>query len=188
MTDFNQKYIFLKSFLGLPELSAEQLFFLNFAQVIKEYCRGVFVFVLLQIFYHSKVWCGASRPEALQSKLKTAVHAPGKYRWGNNGHGSNGHGSNGHGNNGHGNNGHGNNGCDNNSSFVTLIHLHRVLGTLANSVEFSEAWQCRFFIYQDHVCFSQYANMQPIQTLIAQRTFTLYSVQAWPRDGGRRAL
>ena len=90
MTDFNQKYIFLKSFLGLPELSAEQLFFLNFAQVIKEYCRGVFVFVLLQIFYHSKVWCGASRPEALQSKLKTAVHAPGKYRWGNNGHGNNG--------------------------------------------------------------------------------------------------
>ena len=28
----------------------------------------------------AKVWCGASRPEALQSKLKTAVHAPGKYR------------------------------------------------------------------------------------------------------------
>ena len=33
-----------------------------------------------QLGQHAKVWCGASRPEALQSKLKTAVHAPGKYR------------------------------------------------------------------------------------------------------------
>ena len=40
------------------EIEADQLFFLNFAQV----------------------WCGTSRPEALRSKLKTAVHAPGKYR------------------------------------------------------------------------------------------------------------
>ena len=39
---------------------------------------------LKEIFYNTKVWCGASRPEALQSKLKTAVHAPGKYRWGTN--------------------------------------------------------------------------------------------------------
>lgn len=60
---------------GLPDLRPDQLFFLNFAQV----------------------WCGTSRPEALQSKLKTAVHAPGKYR---------------------------------------------VLGTLANSEEFAEAFQC----------------------------------------------
>ena len=36
--------------------------------------------ILLSVF-NPKVWCGASRPEALQSKLKTAVHAPGKYRW-----------------------------------------------------------------------------------------------------------
>ena len=43
---------------NLQELEADQLFFLNFAQV----------------------WCGTSRPEALRSKLKTAVHAPGKYR------------------------------------------------------------------------------------------------------------
>lgn len=42
----------------LPEINADQLFFLNFAQV----------------------WCGTARPEALRSKLKTAVHAPGKYR------------------------------------------------------------------------------------------------------------
>ena len=38
-----------------------QLFFLNFAQV----------------------WCGSTRPEALKSKLRTAVHAPGKYRQAN---------------------------------------------------------------------------------------------------------
>jgi len=43
---------------GLPHIEAEKLFFLNFAQV----------------------WCGTARPEALKSKLKTAVHAPGKYR------------------------------------------------------------------------------------------------------------
>jgi len=42
----------------LQEINADQLFFLNFAQV----------------------WCGTARPEALRSKLKTAVHAPGKYR------------------------------------------------------------------------------------------------------------
>merc|ERR1719481_1059480 len=60
---------------GLPDISPDQLFFLNFAQV----------------------WCGTSRPEALHSKLKTAVHAPGKYR---------------------------------------------VLGTLANSKEFSRVFQC----------------------------------------------
>ncbi|GBP37188.1 Neprilysin-4 [Eumeta japonica] len=35
-----------------------QLFFLNFAQV----------------------WCGAMRPEAMRNKLKTAVHAPGRFR------------------------------------------------------------------------------------------------------------
>ena len=46
------------SFPGLEHLTHEQLFFLNFAQV----------------------WCGNTRPEALRSKLKTAVHAPGKYR------------------------------------------------------------------------------------------------------------
>ena len=43
----------------LQEINADQLFFLNFAQV----------------------WCGTARPEALRSKLKTAVHAPGKYRY-----------------------------------------------------------------------------------------------------------
>jgi len=40
------------------KLSPDQLFFLNFAQV----------------------WCGTARLQALRSKLKTAVHAPGKYR------------------------------------------------------------------------------------------------------------
>ncbi len=43
---------------GLEGLSGHRLFFLNFAQV----------------------WCGHTRPEALRSKLKTAVHAPGPYR------------------------------------------------------------------------------------------------------------
>merc|ERR1712156_346341 len=43
---------------GLEHLNHDQLFYLNFAQV----------------------WCGSTRPEALRSKLKTAVHAPGKYR------------------------------------------------------------------------------------------------------------
>ena len=43
---------------SLPDVDVDKLFFLNFAQV----------------------WCGAARPEALRSKLKTAVHAPGKYR------------------------------------------------------------------------------------------------------------
>lgn len=44
----------------LPELNCTsgQLFFLNFAQI----------------------WCGAMRPEATKTKLKTAVHSPGKYR------------------------------------------------------------------------------------------------------------
>jgi len=60
---------------SLPEIDADKLFFLNFAQV----------------------WCGTARPEALRSKLKTAVHAPGKYR---------------------------------------------VLGTLANSEDFSRVFQC----------------------------------------------
>ena len=44
---------------GLEHLNHDQLFYLNFAQV----------------------WCGSTRPEALRSKLKTAVHAPGKYRY-----------------------------------------------------------------------------------------------------------
>lgn len=43
---------------GLDHLTGDQLFFVNFAQV----------------------WCGHTRPEALRSKLKTAVHAPGPYR------------------------------------------------------------------------------------------------------------
>ncbi|KAK6640361.1 hypothetical protein RUM44_012054 [Polyplax serrata] len=45
---------------NLPGLNATnfQLFFLNFAQV----------------------WCGGMRPEASKSKLKTAVHSPGKFR------------------------------------------------------------------------------------------------------------
>jgi len=43
---------------GLQHLKNDQLFFLNFAQV----------------------WCGSFRHEALRFKLKTAVHAPGKYR------------------------------------------------------------------------------------------------------------
>ena len=64
-----------QSLPGLPELSAEQLFFLNFAQVT---CSPAEIFWSV---FNLKVWCGASRPEALQSKLKTAVHAPGKYRW-----------------------------------------------------------------------------------------------------------
>ena len=81
-----------QSLPGLPDLSAEQLFFLNFAQV-------TFPTRILLSVFNPKVWCGASRPEALQSKLKTAVHAPGKYRWGNNSHGNNDHGNNGHGNN-----------------------------------------------------------------------------------------
>ena len=63
-----------QSLPGLPDLSAEQLFFLNFAQV-------TFPTRILLSVFNPKVWCGASRPEALQSKLKTAVHAPGKYRW-----------------------------------------------------------------------------------------------------------
>merc|ERR1719348_1780986 len=47
-----------ESLPSLPNIEADKLFFLNFAQV----------------------WCGTARPEALRSKLKTAVHAPGKYR------------------------------------------------------------------------------------------------------------
>lgn len=44
----------------LPGLNVtnKQLFFLNFAQV----------------------WCGAMRPEATKSKMKTAVHSPGRFR------------------------------------------------------------------------------------------------------------
>ena len=98
-----------QSLPGLPDLSAEQLFFLNFAQV---------TFPTPENFwsvFNPKVWCGASRPEALQSKLKTAVHAPGKYRW------------------------------EKNLITISVHLLFRVLGTLANSVEFSEAWQCRFY-------------------------------------------
>ena len=98
-----------QSLPGLPELSAEQLFFLNFAQVT---CSPAEIFWSV---FNLKVWCGASRPEALQSKLKTAVHAPGKYRW------------------------------EKNLVTISVHLLLRVLGTLANSVEFSEAWQCRFY-------------------------------------------
>ena len=47
-----------ESLPGLENLSGDQLFFLNFAQV----------------------WCGSIRQEALRFKLKNAVHAPGKYR------------------------------------------------------------------------------------------------------------
>eukprot|EP00095_Tigriopus_kingsejongensis_P001687 maker-scaffold1658_size31987-snap-gene-0.9 protein:Tk01687 transcript:maker-scaffold1658_size31987-snap-gene-0.9-mRNA-1 annotation:"endothelin-converting enzyme 1" len=47
-----------ESLPGLEHLTGDQLFFLNFAQV----------------------WCGNTRPEALRSKLNTAVHAPGPYR------------------------------------------------------------------------------------------------------------
>ena len=43
---------------GLQNLTHDQLFFLNFAQV----------------------WCGNTRPEALRSKLKATVHAPGEFR------------------------------------------------------------------------------------------------------------
>lgn len=44
----------------LPGLNVthKQLFFVNFAQV----------------------WCGAMRPEATKSKMKTAVHSPARYR------------------------------------------------------------------------------------------------------------
>ncbi|GAU91875.1 hypothetical protein RvY_04050 [Ramazzottius varieornatus] len=43
---------------GLHHLSPEQLFFVNFAQV----------------------WCGSSRPEAMQFRLRTGVHPPGRFR------------------------------------------------------------------------------------------------------------
>ena len=43
---------------GMEHLTGDQLFFLNFAQV----------------------WCGSTRPEALRSKLKSAVHPPGPFR------------------------------------------------------------------------------------------------------------
>lgn len=44
----------------LPGFNAtgEQLFFINFAQI----------------------WCGSSRPEAAKNKIKTALHAPGRFR------------------------------------------------------------------------------------------------------------
>ncbi|XP_018784538.1 PREDICTED: membrane metallo-endopeptidase-like 1 isoform X1 [Bactrocera latifrons] len=40
------------------DMTAEQLFFLNFGQV----------------------WCGAMRPEAVRNKLNTAIHSPGRFR------------------------------------------------------------------------------------------------------------
>ncbi|XP_055336820.1 membrane metallo-endopeptidase-like 1 [Paramacrobiotus metropolitanus] len=43
---------------GLHHLSPHQLFFVNFAQV----------------------WCGSSRPEAMQFRLRTGVHPPGRFR------------------------------------------------------------------------------------------------------------
>lgn len=45
----------------LPDvnLTGEQLFFINFAQI----------------------WCGETRPEAVRNKLKTALHAPGRFRF-----------------------------------------------------------------------------------------------------------
>lgn len=43
---------------GFPEYTAQQLFFLNFAQV----------------------WCSAYRPEGVESQIITGVHSPGRYR------------------------------------------------------------------------------------------------------------
>lgn len=47
-----------KEHLDGLNITHRQLFFLNFAQV----------------------WCGAMRPEATKSKMKTAVHSPGRFR------------------------------------------------------------------------------------------------------------
>ena len=69
---------------GFNMLSFAQFVFV-FLSIFSSVFVSIFVSVFVSVFQHTKVWCGASRPEALQSKLKTAVHAPGKYRWGNNG-------------------------------------------------------------------------------------------------------
>ena len=104
--------------------------------------------------FNPKVWCGASRPEALQSKLKTAVHAPGKYRW------------------------------EKNLVTISVHLLLRVLGTLANSVEFSEAWQCRFYFLIE-IC-AIFNSARSGQGMVGSERCEvwwlcfLFSFQVWP--------
>ena len=62
---------------GLEHLTGDQLFFVNFAQVQKPLIWFANRIVFMRII---QVWCGHTRPEALRSELKTAVHAPGAYR------------------------------------------------------------------------------------------------------------
>ena len=72
---------------GLPDLSAEQLFFLNFAQVINSILGGtvkdIFIYkdmenmvwsikcneYLKEIFYYAKVWCGASNVTTIVTNI-----------------------------------------------------------------------------------------------------------------------
>ena len=71
---------------GMESLSGDQLFFLNFAQVPDYplfYSLNKFILISSWNKFNIllKVWCGSTRPEAMRSKLKTATHAPGKYRY-----------------------------------------------------------------------------------------------------------
>ena len=126
------------------------------ATFLPQFCSGDLFSrrrILLSVF-NPKVWCGASRPEALQSKLKTAVHAPGKYRW------------------------------EKNLVSISVHLLLRVLGTLANSVEFSEAWQCRFYFLLE-IC-AIFNSARSGQGMVGSERCEvwwlcfLFSFQVWP--------